>query len=165
MNTSLKIAFHLLAILLLSSCASTYTPQSNFPGFNGYFDTQLGENIFQVGFQGDGYDSRSRVTDLALLRSAEVALKNGFPYFVIVTNADNSTGASYVAPTTTQASATAIGNTTYGTATTYGGQSFLFTYPNTTNTIVCFKDKPITQALVFEANLVITSLKSRYGIK
>ncbi|MGW8461507.1 CC0125/CC1285 family lipoprotein [Pseudomonas sp. CLCA07] len=165
MKVSLKIIFTLPAILFLSSCASTYTPQSNFPGFNGYFDTQLGENIFKVGFQGDGYDSRGRVTDLALLRSAEVALQNGFAYFVIVNMADDSTGTSYVAPTTTQATATVVGNTAYGTATTYGGQSFFFTYPNTTNTIVCFKEKPTTQGLVYEARFVVASLKTKYGIK
>lgn len=165
MKASLKIIFVLIATLFLSSCASTYTPRSNFPGFNGYFETQLGENIFQVGFQGDGYDSRERVTDLALLRSAEVALQHGFAYFVIVNMADNSTGASYVAPTTTQATATAVGSTTYGTATTFGGQSYFFTYPNTTNTIICFKEKPNTQGLVFEARFIVTSLKTKHGIK
>ena len=85
--------------------------------------------------------------------------------------ADDSTGASYVTPTTTQATATTVGNTAYGTATTYGGQSFFFTYPNTTNTtnttntIVCFKEKPTMQGLVYEAKFVIASLKMKYGIK
>ena len=165
MSTISKNIFALLTTLLLSSCASTYTPQSRFPGFNGYFDTQLGENIFQVGFQGDGYDSRVRVTDLALLRSAEVALQNGFAYFVIANMADNSSGANFVTPTTTQSMETSVGNTAYGTATTYGGQSFFITYPNTTNTIVCFKEKPSIQGLVYEAQFVAASLKAKYGIK
>lgn len=165
MSTIFRKSTAFLSLLLLSSCASTYTPQSNFPGFNGYFDTQLGENIFKVGFQGDGYDSRERVTDLALLRSAEVTLQFGFNYFAIANMADNSSSANYVTPTTTQATATVVGNTGYGTATTYGGQSFFFTYPNTTNTIVCFKEKPTIQGLVYEAQFVVASLKAKYDIK
>jgi hypothetical protein len=157
--------FASLAALLLSACASTYTPKSTPPGFNGYFDTQLGENIFQAGFQGDGFDSRERVTDLALLRSAEVALQKGFAYFVVANMADNSSGANYVTPSTTTATARVVGNNIYGKATTYGGQSFYITYPNTTNTIICFKEKPAIQGLVYEAQFVAASLKAKYGIK
>ncbi|MCY1224407.1 hypothetical protein D9M72_365630 [compost metagenome] len=165
MDTVSKSIIAFLTAIMLSGCASTYTPKSNFPGFNGYFDTQLGENIFQVGFQGDGYDSRERVTDFALLRSAEVALQNEFSYFVIANVADNSSGANFVTPTTTQATATSVGNAAYGTATTYGGQSFFITYPNTTNTILCFKEKPEIQGLVYDAKFVERSLKTKYRIK
>lgn len=133
--------------------------------FNGYSDVRLGENIFQVSFQGDGYDIRERITDLSLLRSAEVALQNGFSYFLIASMADNSSSATFVTPKTTQMSATVVGSSVYGTATTYGGQSFFITYPNTTNTIVCFKEKPNIEGLVYRAGVVMTSLKAKYGIK
>lgn len=162
MRNVVKACAGLVLASLLSSCASTYSPKGMF---NGYSDVRLGENIFQVSFQGDGYDSRERVTDLSLLRSAEVALQNGFAYFVIASMADNSSGATYVTPTTTQISATAVGNSAYGTATTYGGQSFFITYPNTTNIIVCFKEKPNIQGLVYEASFVMASLKAKYSIK
>lgn len=165
MKITFKNSFVLCLLFLLTACASTYTPRSNPPGFNGYFDTQLSENIFQVGFQGDGFDSRERVTDLALLRSAEVASNNGFPYFVLANMADNSSGSTYTSPTTTNATASIIGNNIYGTATTYGGQSFFITYPNTTNTIICFKKKPSIQGLVYEAKFIIKSLKEKYGIR
>lgn len=147
---------------LLASCASTYSQKGMF---NGYSDVRLGENIFRVSFQGDGYDSRERVTDLSLLRSAEVAVQHGFAYFVIASMADNSSSATYVMPKTTQLSTTTVGATAYGTATTYGGQSFFITYPNTTNTIVCFKERPNIQGLVYEASFVMASLKVKYDIK
>ena len=165
MRKLFKNTFAVLSVMLLSACASTYTPKSTPPGFNGYFDTQLGENIFQAGFQGDGFDSRERVTDLALLRSAEVALQKGFTYFVIANMADNSSGANYVTPTTTSATARVVGNNVFVNATTYGGQSFYITYPNTTNTIICFKEKPAIQGLVYEARFVAESLKAKHGIK
>ena len=162
MRNIVKACVVLAVASLLSSCASTYSPKGMF---NGYSDVRLGENIFKVGFQGDGYDSRERVTDLSLLRSAEVSLQNGFAHFVIANMADNSSGGTYVMPTTTQMSATVVGNAAYGAATTYGGQSFFITYPNTTNTIVCFKEKPNIQGLVYEAHFVIASLKAKYNIK
>lgn len=164
MNLKSKILAVAVAVLL-TACASTYTPKSTPPGFNGYFDSQLGENLFQAGFQGDGYDSRERVTDLALLRGAEVTVQHGFSYFIIVNMADNSSGATYVAPTTTTINATATGNTLRGTATSYGGQSFYITYPNTTNTILCFKEKPAVQGLVYDAKFVVSSIKTKHNIK
>lgn len=162
MRNVAKTCAALFLASLLSSCASTYSPKGMF---NGYSDVRLGENIFQVSFQGDGYDSRERVTDLSLLRSAEIALQNGFTYFVIASMADNSSGATYAAPMTTRMSATSVGNSAYGTATTYGGQSFFITYPNTTNTIVCFKERPSDHGLIYEAAFVVASLKTKYGIR
>jgi len=44
----------------------------------------LDNNIFQVSFLSNGATTRERTSDLALLRSAEVALEHGFRYFIIV---------------------------------------------------------------------------------
>lgn len=102
---------------------------------------------------------------MALLRSADVALANGFQYFIIVNMADNSTGATFTVPRTTQTNATVSGNTITATATTYGGQTFNITYPNTTNTIYCFKDKPDFPGLVYDVRFVSSSLWTKYRIK
>jgi len=161
----MKSTFRNISVLiflpLLLACASSYSPKMVF---NGYSDIRLGENIFQVSFQGDGFDSRERVANLSLLRCAEVTLENGFKYFAIVRMVDNSGGVAGVTPMTTQIDTTTIGNTTYGTATTYGGHSFFITYPNTTNTIMCFKEKPDFRGLVYNAKMVASSLKAKYGI-
>lgn len=69
--------------------------------------------------------------------------------------------------------ATAHGNsatyngTTYGQATTqvYGGETYVMSKPRSMNTIVCFKEKPNVQGLVFSATFVTDSLKQKYGIK
>ena len=161
----MKISISKLASIcsiFLAACASEYSAKGMF---NGYSDVRLGENIFRVSFQGDGYDNRERVTDLSLLRSAEVAIEHGFSYFVIANVADNSTSAFYTTPQTTQTNATISGNTVSGNSTTYGGQTFLITYPNTTNTIYCFKDKPQINGLVYEARYVVSSIKAKYQIK
>jgi hypothetical protein len=155
-----------LAALLLNACATEYQPQS-FTG--GFSETRLGENVWEVSFKGNGYTGRDRASDFTLLRSADVALQHGYRYFVVVNRSDLTRTGTYTQPTTsyTTANATAYGNTAYGTATTntYGGQTFNIVAPGLSNTIMCFKDKPDVQGLVFDAQYLSASIKSKYGMK
>jgi hypothetical protein len=66
----------------------------------------------------------------------------------------------------TTGSAYGVGRSAYGSArtTTYGGQTYVMRKPSTTNTILCFKEKPETSGLVFDAEFVQRSLKQKYGI-
>lgn len=152
-------------VLLLAGCATAYQSQ----GFTGGFsETQLGENIFQVSFRGNGYTRSERASDFSLLRSAEVAIENGFKYFVIVESGKDSTISAHTTPTQsyTTGSAYGTGNYAYGSATTatYGGQTYFISKPRATNTILCFKEKPEINGLVFEAAFVARSIKQKYGI-
>jgi hypothetical protein len=151
------IAF--LLIIGLAGCATTYRG-SGFSG--GYSETQLGEDTFQVSFNGNGYTGAERAADFALLRSAEVAAQHGFPFFVIVNAESASSRTSYTTPTTTTGSAYVVGNTVYGTATTTGGQTFIITKPSTRNTIIGLKTKP--QGFSYEARYIIRSLRDKYKI-
>ncbi|HZF20493.1 MAG TPA: hypothetical protein VE008_12405 [Burkholderiales bacterium] len=155
----------LLLSALLAACATSYQ-HSGFGG--GYSETQLGENIFQVSFRGNGYTQGERASDFALLRSAEVTTQNGFRYFTVVESAKDSSLSTYTTPTQsyTTGSVYGYGNTAYGSATTttYGGQTYIIRKPSTTNTIVCFKDKPETAGLVFDAEFVKKSLRQKYGL-
>ncbi len=150
---------------LLVGCATAYQ-REGFSG--GYTETQLGENIFQVSFRGNGYTRGERASDFALLRSAEVATENGFRYFIVVESGKDSSLSTYTTPTQsyTTGSAYGYGNTAYGSATTttYGGQTYIIRKPSATNTIVCFKEKPDVAGLVFDAEFVKKSLKQKYGI-
>ena len=153
------------AVIVLSGCATAYQRQS-FTG--GYSDTQLGENIFQVSFRGNGYTSRERVSDFSLLRSAELALEKGFRYFIIVDSEKYSKTGTYTTPTQsyTTGSAYGYGNYAHGSATTttYGGQTFFISKPRATNTVLCFKEKPEMDGLFFNADFVVKSIKQKYGI-
>ena len=44
----------------------------------GFTESQLDTNVFRVTFKGNGYTSPDRAEDMALLRSAELALQHGF---------------------------------------------------------------------------------------
>ncbi len=147
------------AAALVAGCATAYQ-QHGFGG--GYSDTQLGENVFQVSFKGNGYTSAERAADFALLRSAELALEHGFPYFSIVSGENSSRRSSYTTPTTTTGSATVVGNTVYGSATTTGGETYVTVKPSTQNTILGFKTKPTEFS--YESEYVVRALRQKYGL-
>jgi len=99
-----------LAVILLAGCATTYQPKS-FTG--GYSETQLGENVFQVSFRGNGYTSRERASDFNLLRSAELTLERGFRYFVIVDSEKYATTGTYTTPAQSHTTGSAYGSGNY----------------------------------------------------
>lgn len=156
----------LLMAAILSGCATVYQKQG-FTG--GYSETQLGENIFQVSFKGNGYTSRERVSDFAFLRSAEIVIENGYRYFVVVESEKYSKVGAYTTPTTSQTTGSAYvsGNYVHGSSTTtsYGGQTFIISKPRANNTIICYKEKPDINGLVFDAEFILRSIRTKYGLK
>ena len=171
----MKIIVAVSILLVLVGCATAYKPLGLSGGFS---ETQLDTNIFTITFKGNGYTDREKANDYALLRSAELALEKGFSYFVIVDAQQYSKTSTYTTPTTattnvnanTYGSSFSYGNNTtynantYGTATTTlsGGQTYNFTKPRTSNTIVCFNNKP--QGFSYNAKFLVKSLKEKYGI-
>ncbi len=151
---------------LLPACATPYQ-RSGFGG--GFSETQLGENIFRVSFRGNGYTRSERAVDFTLLRSAELTKGNGFRYFIVVDSQSSNSYSTYTTPTQsyTTGSVYGSGNYAYGSATTttYGGQTYLISKPRATNTIVCFKEKPTMNGLVFDSEFVEKSLKAKYGME
>ena len=58
----------LITIAVLSAgCATAYQKQGLTGGFS---ETQLGENVFQISFKGNGYTSQDRASDFTLLRGS-----------------------------------------------------------------------------------------------
>jgi hypothetical protein len=160
-----NIFVYILIAILLSGCATSYQRKS-FTG--GYSETQLGENIFQVFFKGNGYTSRERAFDFSMLRSAELTLENGFRYFIIVQAEKDSKVSAYTTPSTsyTTGSAYGTGNYAYGnaTTTTYGGHTYFISKPGVINTILCFSEKPDVSGLVYDARFVAKSIRDKYGM-
>ncbi|HEY9104789.1 CC0125/CC1285 family lipoprotein [Chitinimonas sp.] len=153
-----------LLLISLTGCSTAYQANSLTGGFS---ETQLDTNLFKVTFQGNGFTKPEAVEEMALLRSAELTLKHGFTHFVVVNTQSRNNVAAVTTPTQsyTTANATAFGNTAYGSSqtTTYGGQTFLIATPSASNTILCFKGKPDTQALAYDASFICSSLGQKYG--
>lgn len=154
-----------IVAFLVQGCATGYH-SSGFSG--GYSETQLDENVFKISFRGNGYTGRERVADFTLLRSAELALENGYKYFVIIDANSYTSNSTYTTPTTshTTGSAHTYGNHTYGSATTTttGGQTYNISKPSSSNTIVCFKEKP-EEGFSYNAEFIYKSITQKYGIK
>lgn len=79
MNNSLLImsAF----ALLITGCATGYKP-SGWSG--GYSDMRLGNDMYKVSFNGNGYTGSETVSNYFLRRCAELTIEQGFDYFAIV---------------------------------------------------------------------------------
>lgn len=155
-----------IAVLIaLSGCATPYQSKG-FTG--GYSEVQLDENVFKVSFRGNGYTGKERAANFSLLRSAEVAIDHGFKYFIIADLSNSTSESTWTTPTqtTTNMNYNSYGSSGYGSAnsTTYGGQTYNISKPTATNTIVCFKEKPNIQGLVYNAEFLVRSLKEEYGI-
>ena len=153
-------------VLFITGCAQTPYQPNGFLG--GFTETRLGENVFRVTFQGNGYTGKNKVADFTLLRSAELALGHGFRYFIITESGKDSLLLAYTTPTKfrTTGSAHISGNVIYGKATTkqYGGHTYITSAPSAKNTIVLYKEKPKINGLVYDASFLKKSIKQKYGI-
>lgn len=162
-EAQMRTAMALLAAAALAGCATAYQPVGLM---GGYGDTRLAENVWEVSFSGNARTRPERAADFALLRSAEVAQENGYPYFVIVASQNEARRTLVTTPSTTTFSANAVatpmGATVQGSSMTTGGETYEMVKPSTRNTIVGLKEKPATFA--YETKYVIASLRQRYGL-
>lgn len=108
------------------------------------------------------------MADFTLLRSAELTIENGFQYFAVIDANSYTSNSTYTTPTTsyTTGSAYGTGNYAYGSATTRttGGQTYNISKPSSSNTIVCFKEKP-KSVFTYNANFIYKNIRQKYDVK
>jgi len=143
-----KIVFFILISCLICSCATAYKRASKSTS-NGYFETQLQNNIYEISFNGNEFTNIKKAQDYALLRAAEVCLDNGFKTFVIV-NSSNNTEVS------TRASSTYDYYTKQSHTSVYTSE-----YPKINLAIQCSKNGD----LVFDAQQIKDNLRKKYNLK
>ncbi len=66
-------------VLVLAGCA---TPYQRMATLGGYYDLQIGEEVFLVSFRWTRFIPPERIMDCLLLGAAEVALEQGAPSFL-----------------------------------------------------------------------------------
>lgn len=156
---AMKTRIPLIAALVLTGCATTYQP-SGFTG--GFSETRLAPDRFIVSFSGNAFTAGEQARDFALLRAAELSRDGGYRYFTVLDSERTTETSYYRSPTTTDASAYGMGNSVYGTATTYGGDITPINKPGITLSVVCFTE-PRDGAL--DADFIIPAIRSKYGMK
>jgi len=154
----------LLVAVLISGCATTYHQYSWRTG--GYSNIKIQDDIFKVRFLGNAKCTLGRVEDFTLLRCAEVALENGYKYFIVIDEKADKTTGMFTSPASAQTVGTSYGGTYRGTTTVYGGQTFFYQLPQLEKTINCFKDKPDNiPTIVYDAEQIRTNIKAQYNLK
>ena len=143
-NSEMNNIIYVAVILILSGCATAYQPKGLSGGFS---EIQLSVDTFQVSFNGNGYTDPSRATEFTLLRSSEIALENGYRYFVII---DSKIIDEHTARDKVLVNAGVI--------------KFAARKPSASNTIICFQDKPDNALNFYDAELVSRSIRKKYGI-
>jgi hypothetical protein len=88
------LGFCLIACLLLSSCASPYRPLKHR---SGYSEQPVGKNEYEITFLGKGSATYDQALDFALLRSAEIALKQQASEFAVLNVVNLSSARKYTA--------------------------------------------------------------------
>jgi len=156
----------LMLFLILFGCA---TPYQKVGLSGGYSDTRLQENVFTINFRGNGYTSRERSSDFALLRCAELTIKNGFKFFAVADSSQEqktmlyNTGSS----SNTYGTTNIYGNTAYSNFQTYhsGSATIPIIKPRSSYTIYCFAEKPEESIMVFDAHYLSQSIRQKYNLK
>ncbi len=160
-NILLKIkqkykAIMLLALLsLVQGCATQYYA---YTGNSGYYEKPLSKDMFEVSFKGNENTSKERTKNFALLRSAELALENGYNYFVLLDQKTKVVNKTHYVPKTYRTITYPSGSTR---TISEGGYSYIVKEPVATNIIVGFKEKPVNTAS-YDAKLVVKDLKKEY---
>ena len=141
------IHFLLLVLIALTACSSGYH-RKGLLFSSGFSETQLGANVFQISFEGSDRHNTEEVSDLNLLRSAEVTLKHGFNYFVILQTSGSGENQIFN-------DAPVVSTTSKGLTRSHAS----------TSTILCSAEKPdISHGQVYEAAAVVSSIKQKYGM-
>jgi len=85
---ALLLAAPLLAALQLAGCAGKPTPYQprEKDSAEGYEEQRLQERVWRISFRANRYTHEEDVVDYLFLRSAELALENGFSHFEVETD-------------------------------------------------------------------------------
>lgn len=76
------VKFLIASLVALTSCATLYQKEGIFT--NGYSDLRAGRDTFVVTFRANEMTPAEKVRKYAIKRAAQLTLKNGYRYFVVL---------------------------------------------------------------------------------
>lgn len=131
-------------VTALAACATPYG-ESGFRG--GFNEVKLDDRVYQITFKGNAYTSGQRVADFSLLRAAELALENGYPYFAVVNDKDSQESGIVTNPGSMNVAPSVSSYTKYGS----------------TKTIYLMRDRE-EGVFAYNAKTIYESIRATYGM-
>lgn len=135
-------------------------------GMGGYNDTRLGSGYYSVTFAGNGYTSKARTQELALLRACELAYADGYKKFELIGANTNIRIDTTVTPGVSTTSGSG-----YLTGSGYNYNSTTITTPpmeialQKPDSSVSLKGLPATSKKGEDLQTTIVTIKQKYSIK
>ena len=86
----LKFVVMFLCMILITSCAATTYMQAKSPTGEGYYDTLLQQDMYEITFNGNEVTEPTIAQDYALLRAAEICIENDYKSFDIIRSEDKT---------------------------------------------------------------------------
>lgn len=146
--------------LLSGACATAYGP-AGMRG--GYTDLQIDSNTFRVEFAGNGFTPRSTVENYLLYRCAELTMRSGHDYFVLI-GSDTDAAESYVStPGRYTGSTQVVGNTAYTSGTLVPGHTYKVTKHGAIAVMKVYKGEKPEALNAFAAREVMTFVGRAIG--
>lgn len=149
MRTSLLAVF--CFTLTLVGCATGYKP-NGWSG--GYSEMKLGNDMYKVSFNGNGYTGSERVANYFLRRCAEITKENGFEYFAMVDQLASSSQHSLGTTTNGNINQSANGGYNYNS----NSQTNYVTKHSREGVIKLFKSGS-QPPVAYEASVVLSNFK------
>jgi len=165
MQRAMKFIVTMFFSALLGACATAYQPIGQSGGF---YHRKVEENVYIIGFNGNGFTNNQRVNDFATLRAAEIGAKLGYTHFTIEGTLDRSKTELVDMGTTTSTTGRVNENrnsTTFRTTSTTTNNSYTVYKPGVEIKAVYSEGVPKGRHLdVFVVQDVIRDIKAKYEI-
>ena len=153
-------------VLALTGCAAQYGQAGAFTG--GHDETQLAPDMYRVAFAGNDSTGMQRVADFALLRSAEIALEHGYPYFEVIESKQWTDSKTISTPGVSSTAGPRAGCCDKGagsyTSRSADGTTITENEPNASFVIRLLKTKDDAREFAYESQSVADSLRDKYDI-
>ena len=160
------LVIHLAAFLwLLGGCSTSpndYHPSKALLGGRGYKELDLQYGVYYIEYKGDEDTTPEKNEDYVLLRAAELAVENGYPYFMVrnhrtdMETEEDETRDFYEKDCVFD-ECDRLARDSYDTAA--------LQIPISRVTIACFKEKPADVDIeILDAHGVRTKIRRKYGL-
>lgn len=136
---------------------------------DGFFETQLAPNTYEVHFDGNNASSRERVDDFALLRAAELCLQAGFRFFAVTSSWRGTNFAMYAERRDMQidgpANVFGITNEGVSTLTVKGAARTTYARPRQILIVGLLDEPNADRGQVFDAQSLRDTIRFKYGLE